>query len=101
MVAGIIAFDQVELPGLLVNKPLVEIVSRRLDVRAILLNQLNAFSNQGIEILVMETAEREIRAIVRFGATIVLIAGIVQSIINFCESQHGGIFLSDLTRRLS
>ncbi len=53
------------------------------DVRAILLNRLNAFSNEDIENLVMETAGREIKAIVWFGAGIGLIIGIFQTLINF------------------
>lgn len=62
---------------------LVETLSRKLDIRAILLNRLNAFSNEDIENLVMETAGREIKAIVWFGAAIGLIVGIVQTLINF------------------
>ncbi|NOT61684.1 MAG: DUF445 family protein [Acidobacteria bacterium] len=62
---------------------LVETLSRKLDIRAILLNRLNAFSNQDIENLVMETAGREINAIVWFGAAIGLIVGIFQTLINF------------------
>ncbi len=62
---------------------LVETLSRKLDIRAILLNRLNAFSNEDIENLVMETAGREIKAIVWFGAAIGLIVGILQTLINF------------------
>jgi uncharacterized membrane protein YheB (UPF0754 family) len=62
---------------------LVETLSRKLDIRAILLNRLNTFSNQDIENLVMETAGREINAIVWFGAAIGLIVGIFQTLINF------------------
>jgi uncharacterized membrane protein YheB (UPF0754 family) len=61
----------------------VETLSRKLDVRAILLNRLNAFSNQDIENLVMETAGREIKAIVWFGAAIGLVVGVFQTVINF------------------
>ena len=62
---------------------LVETLSRKLDIRAILLNRLNAFSNEDIENLVMETAGREIKAIVWFGAAIGFIVGILQTLINF------------------
>jgi uncharacterized membrane protein YheB (UPF0754 family) len=62
---------------------LVETLSRKLDVRAILLQRLTAFSNEDIEELVMETAGREIRAIVWFGAGIGFIVGILQTLINF------------------
>lgn len=61
----------------------VETLSRKLDVRAILLNRLNAFSNQDIENLVMETAGREIKAIVWFGAAIGLVVGVFQTLVNF------------------
>ena len=54
-----------------------------LDVRAILINRLSAFSNEDMENLVMETAGREIKAIVWFGAGIGLIVGIFQTLINF------------------
>ena len=62
---------------------LVETLSRKLDVRAILLHRLSAFSNEEIENLVMETAGREIRAIVWFAAGIGLIVGVFQTLINF------------------
>ena len=62
---------------------LVETLSRKLDVRAILLARLSAFSNEDIENLVMETAGREIKAIVWFGAGIGLLVGIFQTLINF------------------
>ena len=58
-------------------------LSRRLDMRAILLRRLSALSNEAIEQLVMETAGREIRAIVWFGAGIGLAVGAVQTVINF------------------
>ena len=61
----------------------VETLSRKLDVRAILLARLNTFSNADIENLVMETAGREIKAIVWFGAGIGLLVGIFQTLINF------------------
>lgn len=62
---------------------LVETLSRKLDVRQILLNRLSAFSNEDIENLVMETAGREISAIVWFGAGIGFIVGIFQTLLNF------------------
>jgi uncharacterized membrane protein YheB (UPF0754 family) len=62
---------------------LVETLSRKLDVRAILINRLSAFSNEDMENLVMETAGREIKAIVWFGAGIGFIVGIFQTLINF------------------
>lgn len=61
----------------------VTLLSERLDVRAILIKRLNALSNEAIEQLIMETAGREIRAIVWFGASIGLLVGILQSLINF------------------
>lgn len=62
---------------------LVETLSRKLDVRQILLNRLSAFSNEDIENLVMETAGREINAIVWFGAGIGFLVGILQTLLNF------------------
>jgi uncharacterized membrane protein YheB (UPF0754 family) len=62
---------------------LVQTLSQRLDIQAILRNRLSGFSNEDIERLVMDTAGREIRAIVWFGAGIGLIVGIVQTLINF------------------
>jgi uncharacterized membrane protein YheB (UPF0754 family) len=62
---------------------LVETLSRKLDVRTIMLQRLSAFSNEDIEQLVMDTAGAEIRAIVWFGAGIGLIVGIIQTAINF------------------
>ncbi|MBI1760412.1 MAG: DUF445 family protein [Acidobacteria bacterium] len=62
---------------------LVETLSRKLDVRAILMNRLNAFSNEDMENLVMETAGREIKAIVWFGAGIGLVVGVLQTALNF------------------
>jgi uncharacterized membrane protein YheB (UPF0754 family) len=62
---------------------LIETLSRKLDVRAILVNRLSAFSNEDMENLVMETAGREIKAIVWFGAGIGLIVGILQTLLNF------------------
>lgn len=64
-------------------KQLVTILSQRLDVNAILVRRLSALSNEEIESLIMETAGREIRAIVWFGAGIGLLVGIVQTAINF------------------
>jgi len=61
----------------------VTLLSERLDVRAILIKRLSALSNEAIEQLIMETAGREIRAIVWFGASIGLVVGILQSLINF------------------
>lgn len=61
----------------------VTVISQRLDFRAILANRLNALSNEDIEQLVMETAGREIRAIVWFGAGIGLVVGVAQTLINF------------------
>ncbi len=62
---------------------LVETLSRKLDVRTIMLQRLSAFSNEDIEQLVMDTAGAEIRAIVWFGAGIGLVVGVVQTLINF------------------
>jgi uncharacterized membrane protein YheB (UPF0754 family) len=62
---------------------LVEMLSRKLDVREILLGRLSGFTNRDIEDLVMQTAGREIRAIVWFGAGIGFIVGIFQTLINF------------------
>lgn len=62
---------------------LVETLSRKLDVRAILMNRLNAFSNEDMENLVMETAGREIKAIVWFGGGIGLVVGVLQTALNF------------------
>jgi uncharacterized membrane protein YheB (UPF0754 family) len=64
-------------------KQLVTILSQRLDVNAILVRRLSALSNEEIESLVMETAGREIRAIVWFGAGIGMLVGIIQTAINF------------------
>ncbi len=61
----------------------VSILSQRLDVRGILIKRLNALSNEAIEELIMETAGREIAAIVWFGAGIGFIVGIIQTLINF------------------
>jgi uncharacterized membrane protein YheB (UPF0754 family) len=61
----------------------VTLLSQRLDFRAILIKRLSALSNEAIEQLIMETAGREIRAIVWFGAGIGLVVGIVQTLINF------------------
>jgi uncharacterized membrane protein YheB (UPF0754 family) len=61
----------------------VTLLSERLDVRAILVKRLSALSNEAIEQLIFETAGREIRAIVWFGASIGLLVGILQSLINF------------------
>lgn len=62
---------------------LIETLSRKLDVRAILSQRLSGFSNEEIEALVMETAGREIKAIVWFGAAIGLVVGIAQTLLNF------------------
>lgn len=62
---------------------LVETLSRKLDVRQILVQRLSSLSNEEIEKLVMETAGKEIRAIVWFGAGIGFLVGIVQTLINF------------------
>jgi uncharacterized membrane protein YheB (UPF0754 family) len=61
----------------------VTVLSQRLDFRAILIKRLSALSNEDIEHLIMETAGREIRAIVWFGAGIGLVVGVVQTLINF------------------
>lgn len=58
-------------------------LSQRLDFRAILINRLTALSNEDIEQLVMDTAGREIRAIVWFGAGIGFVVGVAQTLINF------------------
>lgn len=60
-----------------------QLISRKLDFRAILMRRLSALSDEDIEQLIMETAGREIRAIIWFGAGIGLIVGIVQTLINF------------------
>ena len=61
----------------------VTLLSQRLDLRVILIKRLSALSNEAIEHLIMETAGREIRAIVWFAAGIGLIVGIAQTLINF------------------
>lgn len=58
-------------------------LSQRLDFRAILIHRLTALSNEDIEQLVMDTAGREIRAIVWFGAGIGFVVGVAQTLINF------------------
>lgn len=62
---------------------LVRMLSQRLDLNAILVNRLSALSNEEIEGLIMETAGREIRAIVWFGAGIGMVVGVIQTMINF------------------
>lgn len=62
---------------------LVQTLSQRLDFQAILRNRLSGFSNEDIERLVLDTAGREIKAIVWFGAGIGLVVGIIQTLINF------------------
>jgi uncharacterized membrane protein YheB (UPF0754 family) len=61
----------------------VTVLSQRLDLRSILIKRLSALSNEAIEQLIMDTAGREIRAIVWFGAGIGFVVGIVQTLINF------------------
>jgi uncharacterized membrane protein YheB (UPF0754 family) len=61
----------------------VTTISQRLDLRSILMKRLNALSNEAIEQLIMDTAGREIKAIVWFGAGIGFVVGIVQTVINF------------------
>lgn len=61
----------------------ISILSNRLDIKALLMKRLSALSNEAIEDLIMDTAGREIRAIVWFGAGIGLIVGVVQTLINF------------------
>lgn len=61
----------------------VSLLGQRLDLRSILTQRLSALSNEAIEQLVMDTAGREIKAIVWFGAGIGLVVGIVQTVINF------------------
>jgi uncharacterized membrane protein YheB (UPF0754 family) len=61
----------------------VTVLSQRLDFRAILIKRLSALSNEAIEDLIMQTAGREIRAIVWFGAGIGFVVGIVQTLLNF------------------
>lgn len=61
----------------------VSMLSRRLDIRGILIKRLSALSNETIEELIMETAGREISAIVWFGAGIGFVVGIIQTLINF------------------
>ena len=61
----------------------VRLLGERLDVRSILKARLSELSNEAIEQLIMDTAGREIRAIVWFGAGIGLVAGIIQTLINF------------------
>lgn len=62
---------------------LISILSNRLDIKALLMKRLSALSNEAIEDLIMDTAGREIRAIVWFGAGIGLVVGVVQTLINF------------------
>ncbi|QQS46756.1 MAG: DUF445 family protein [Acidobacteriota bacterium] len=61
----------------------ISILSARLDIKSMLIKRLSALSNEAIEQLIMDTAGREIRAIVWFGAGIGLVVGIVQTLINF------------------
>ncbi|MFN0087276.1 MAG: DUF445 domain-containing protein [Blastocatellia bacterium] len=61
----------------------VNVLSQRLDFRTILINRLSALSNEAIEQLIMDTAGREIRAIVWFGAGIGFVVGVFQTMINF------------------
>jgi uncharacterized membrane protein YheB (UPF0754 family) len=61
----------------------VTVLSQRLDFRAILIKRLSALSNEAIEDLIMQTAGREIRAIVWFGAGIGFVVGVFQTLINF------------------
>ena len=62
---------------------LVTLLSQKLDFRSILIKRLSELSNEAIEELIMETAGKEIRAIVWFGAGIGLIVGAIQTLINF------------------
>jgi uncharacterized membrane protein YheB (UPF0754 family) len=62
---------------------LVVKLGQSLDFRAILIRRLSALSNTDIEQLITETAGREIRAIVWFGAGIGSVVGIAQTLINF------------------
>ena len=68
-------------PGVL-NK-FVTLLSQRLDFRAILIRRLSALSDEAIEQLIMDTAGKEIRAIIWFGAGIGLVVGIAQTVLNF------------------
>ncbi len=61
----------------------ISILSARLDIKSMLIKRLSALSNEAIEQLIMDTAGREIRAIVWFGAGIGLVVGIIQTLINF------------------
>ncbi|MDX2031391.1 MAG: DUF445 family protein [Blastocatellia bacterium] len=61
----------------------VTVLSQRLDFRTILINRLSALSNEAIEQLIMDTAGREISAIVWFGAGIGFVVGVFQTLINF------------------
>ncbi len=61
----------------------VTVLSQRLDFRTILINRLSALSNEAIEQLIMDTAGREIAAIVWFGAGIGFVVGIFQTLLNF------------------
>lgn len=61
----------------------VTVLSQRLDFRTILINRLSALSNEAIEQLIMDTAGREINAIVWFGAGIGFVVGVFQTLINF------------------
>jgi len=61
----------------------VKLLGERLDVRSILKARLSELSNEAIEQLIMDTAGREIRAIVWFGASIGLVVGVIQTLINF------------------
>jgi uncharacterized membrane protein YheB (UPF0754 family) len=68
-------------PGVI--KSFVTLLSQRLDFRAILMRRLSALSDEAIEQLIMDTAGKEIRAIIWFGAGIGLVVGIVQTVLNF------------------
>jgi len=62
---------------------LVTTLGQRLNFYDILKRRLRSFPNELIEELVMETAGREIRAIIWFGAMIGFLIGIFQTAINF------------------
>lgn len=59
------------------------LISERLDFRAILIRRLSALSDEAIEQLIMDTAGKEIRAIVWFGAGIGFVVGVLQTLVNF------------------
>lgn len=58
-------------------------LKEKLDLRAMIIRRLNALSSEEIEALIMESASREIRAMIRLGTAVGLVVGILQTALNF------------------